>query len=115
MPPREYLKLKDPEWAIGGNSVIIDHGNGEISCMFHMQQGSVRVKIGDRVRQGQVVGLIGSSGSPGAAHVHYQLQAGPAVFGADGLPVRFTNVEGAGWRAGAPIETPVRGVYLRAK
>jgi hypothetical protein len=115
MPPREYLKLKDPEWAIGGNSVIIDHGNGEYSCLFHMKQGSVRVKIGDRVAQGQVIGQIGSSGSPGTPHVHYQLQAGPDVFGADGLPVRFTNVETVGWQPGHPVETPVRGVFLRAR
>src|SRR5439155_15164123 len=96
MPPKQYLKLKDPQWAIGGNSVIIDHGNGEISCLFHMKQGSVRVKTGDTVKQGQVIGQVGSSGSPGHPHTHYQLQAGPEVFGADGLPIQFTNVERVG-------------------
>jgi hypothetical protein len=115
MLPKDYLKLADPEWAIGGNSVIIDHGNGEYSCLFHMHQGSVRVKIGDRVTQGQVLGQIGSSGSPGTPHVHYQLQAGPDVFGADGLPVRFSNVETIGWLPGRKLEVPVRGIFLRAR
>jgi hypothetical protein len=115
MPPRDYLKLAEPQYAIGGNSVLIDHGNGEVSCLFHMQQGSVRVKRGERVRQGQVVGRIGSSGSPGAPHVHYQLQAGADLFGADGLPVQFTNVERIGWLGGPAVLTPVRGVFLVAK
>jgi len=115
MPPSQYLKLKDPQWAIGGNSVIIDHGNGEISCLFHMKQGSVRVQLGDRVTQGQVIGQIGSSGSPGSPHVHYQLQAEPKVFGADALPVQFTNLVRARWLEGPAVVTPIRGVYLLAR
>jgi len=115
MPPSQYLKLKDPQWAIGGNSVIIDHGTGEVSCLFHMKQGSVRVRLGDRVTQGQVIGLIGSSGAPGSPHVHYQLQAEPKVFGADGLPVQFTNLSRIRWLEGPPVVTPIRGEYLVAK
>jgi hypothetical protein len=115
MPPRDYLKLSEPHYAIGGNSVLIDHGNGEVSCLFHMQQGSVRVKRGQRVRQGEVVGRIGSSGSPGAPHVHYQLQATADLFGADGLPVQFTNLERVGWLPGPKVLTPIRGVFLLAK
>jgi murein DD-endopeptidase MepM/ murein hydrolase activator NlpD len=114
MPPSRYLKLKDPQWAIGGNSVIIDHGNGEISCLFHMKHGSVRVTVGERVKQGQVIGLIGSSGSPGTPHVHYQLQAEPKVFGADALPVQFTNLKRVRWLGGDSVATPIRGVYLEA-
>jgi Peptidase family M23 len=115
MPPSQYLKLPDPQWAIGGNSVLIDHGNGEISCLFHMKQGSVRVRIGDRVVQGQVIGLVGSSGSPGTPHTHYQLQAEPRVFGADALPVQFTNLTRARWLPGATVVTPIRGIYLLAR
>jgi hypothetical protein len=35
--------------------VIIDHGNGEFSLLGHLRQGSLRVKIGDRIRQGQAI------------------------------------------------------------
>jgi len=116
MLPKQYLKLRDPQWAIGGNSVVIDHGNGEFSAVFHMREGSVQVKTGDRVKQGQVIGRIGSSGSPGSPHLHYQLQDGPLLFGADGLPVRFTNLEAIGMgRDRSQVETPIRGVYLWAR
>ena len=36
-------RMPDPEWAAGGNCVVIDHGDGEYSFLAHMQHGSVRV------------------------------------------------------------------------
>ncbi|PTL82866.1 hypothetical protein DAT35_18020 [Vitiosangium sp. GDMCC 1.1324] len=38
---------------LAGNVVVIDHGGGEYSLLAHMQQGSVTVKAGDKVRAGQ--------------------------------------------------------------
>ena len=108
--------LPDPKTAVGGNLVVIDHGSGEFSLFAHMHQGSVRVKVGDRVKQGQVIGLMGAAGSPGIPHLHYQLQAGPGVFDSDGLPSQFENIETSGWGfPGRRIRTPKRGVYMIAK
>lgn len=75
-----------------GNSVVIDHENGEFSLVAHMQKGSVRVQAGDRVTRGQVIGLLGNSGNSNGPHVHYQLMTGPDRHTADGLPVRFSNI-----------------------
>ena len=86
----------DPKWPDGGdpgNNVIIDHGNGEFSMIAHLQKGSVRVKAGDRVAQGQVIGLMGNSGDTSGPHVHYQLQDGPDWERSDALPFKFTNVQ----------------------
>jgi len=114
MPPAEYLKLPDPQWAIGGNQVIIDHGTGEYSSMFHMKMGSVQVRTGDRVRQGQVIGEMGSAGAPGYPHLHYQLQAGPTpLFGEDPLPSLFENVFTV--MGGQQVFTPRRGEYMVAR
>jgi murein DD-endopeptidase MepM/ murein hydrolase activator NlpD len=101
-----FLKLPDPEWAIGGNVVVIDHGNGEYSFLAHMQKGSVRVKVGDKVKQGEILGLLGNSGNSDGPHLHYHLMAGPALFRSDGLPSHFTNLE-------TPL--PKRGIYMEAK
>ena len=83
----EYPNGGDP-----GNHVVIDHGHGEFSMIAHMRAGSVRVALGDRVQQGDPLGLLGSSGDTVTPHVHYQLQDGPDWEFSDGLPVRFTNV-----------------------
>jgi murein DD-endopeptidase MepM/ murein hydrolase activator NlpD len=119
-----FLKLPDAITAPAGNVVIIDHGNSEFSIFCHMHQGSVRVRMGDTVVQGQVIGLLGAAGSPGLPHLHYQLQAGPHIFGDDGLPLAFTNIERVAWlgrygsedeRGSAPVTQPRSGVFMEAR
>jgi len=74
-------------YLIFGNHVVIDHGNGEFSLLAHMKKGSVTVKTGDRVKQGQRIGALGFSGDAFLAHLHYELQS-DAKFG-EGLPSYF--------------------------
>jgi hypothetical protein len=91
--PALYAQLHDPVMAAAGNCVIVDHGNSEYSVMMHMQQGSVRVRAGERVAAGQVIGKLGSSGNSFGPHLHYQLQSGPHLFHDQGLPFRFQNID----------------------
>jgi murein DD-endopeptidase MepM/ murein hydrolase activator NlpD len=56
-----------------------------------MKQGSVRVREGQRVKQGDVIGAMGMSGDAFLVHLHYQLQSGPKW--EEGLPAYFTNVQ----------------------
>ena len=86
--------LHDPVMAFMGNCVIIDHGNSEYSVMAHMQHGSVRVKVGERVAATQMIGKLGNSGSSFGPHLHYQLQSGPQLFQGQSLPFRFQRVDG---------------------
>ena len=74
--------------------VVIDHGNGEFSMMGHMQKGSVRVKPGEVVKQGQVLGLMGNSGDTSGPHIHYQLQAGSDWERSDALPFSLSTCRG---------------------
>jgi hypothetical protein len=76
---------------IYGNHVVIDHGHGEHSLFAHLQQGSVRVKVGDTVAAGAPIAAIGASGSAMFPHLHYQLQDGPDAH-AQGLPSYFHDV-----------------------
>ncbi|HEX6041438.1 M23 family metallopeptidase [Longimicrobium sp.] len=87
------------ELAMYGNFVVIDHGNGEMSVLAHLQQGSVAVRVGDEVGEGDVVARVGSSGSSLFPHLHYQLVTG-TQHGAEGLPSYFPGLRvrrGAGW------------------
>ncbi len=83
--------IADPS-IMWGNHVEIDHGNGEISLMAHMRQGSVTVKVGDTVKAGQKVGEMGFSGDAFLVHLHYDLKNAPG-FDADALPSPFNNFE----------------------
>lgn len=62
-----------------GNHVVIDHGSGLHSVLAHLQQGSVGVKVGDRVVAGQPVARVGNSGASDLPHLHYHLQKGPEL------------------------------------
>jgi murein DD-endopeptidase MepM/ murein hydrolase activator NlpD len=83
----EFRGAGDP-----GNHVIIDHGNGEFSMVAHLMAGSLAVRTGDRVTQGQRIGRLGNSGDSFAPHVHHQLQDGASWQSASGLPCRYNNV-----------------------
>jgi hypothetical protein len=100
-----YEALHDPVMAYAGNCVIIDHGNSEYSVLMHMQEGSLWVKVGDRVVTGQVIGKLGNSGDAFGPHLHYQLQAGPRLFHDQSLPFKFQNTD-------APLS---RGSYVNEK
>ena len=89
-------KYYAPEFKDGGdpgNYVVIDHGSSEYSMIAHFQAGSMQVKVGDHIRQGQVLGRLGHSGDTSGPHCHYQLQAGPDWEYADALPCKFSNVD----------------------
>ncbi|MHA2365501.1 MAG: M23 family metallopeptidase [Candidatus Hodarchaeales archaeon] len=75
-----------------GNYVIIDHKNDEYSFYAHMIPGSVKVKTGDRVKQGQTLGHLGNSGNSDGPHLHFQLMNGPDKPTSRGLPCSFINV-----------------------
>ncbi|MBC8066898.1 MAG: M23 family metallopeptidase [Deltaproteobacteria bacterium] len=95
----------------GGNGVVIDHGFGEFSSMWHAITGSVRVREGDSVVPGQVIALAGNSGHSSGPHLHYHLSTRGLKRGDYGLPAPFSDV----WVDGQWHERiePVRGTAVR--
>ena len=63
-------------WANGGygNYVVIDHGNGIQTLYAHMRQGSVNVSAGQTVSQGQLIGLVGTTGNSTGNHCHLEVR-----------------------------------------
>ena len=89
-----YPKIPDSIDSTGlGNHIVIDHGNGEFSILLHMKPGSVRVKKGDQVKQGEQVGEIGFSGDTFLPHLDYTLTDGPDERTSRGLPSYFDDFE----------------------
>ena len=99
---------------VGGNHVILDLGDGVFAFYAHLQPGSLRVKIGDRVKTGDVVGLVGNSGNSTEPHLHFHLGNRNSPLASQGLPYalsvfRVTGtavIEGEGapkvnWKAAA--------------
>jgi murein DD-endopeptidase MepM/ murein hydrolase activator NlpD len=77
-----------------GNAIFIRHGEHEVSVLAHLKQSSMRVKAGDKVKRGQVVGLCGNSGNSSEPHLHYHLQNTPVIQDATGIKCHFEEVGG---------------------
>ncbi|MBZ5633137.1 MAG: M23 family metallopeptidase [Acidobacteriia bacterium] len=71
---------------IAGNFVSLDLGNGRYAHYAHLQPGSLRVKVGDHVKPGQILGLLGNSGNSDAPHLHFQITDGPSFLASEGMP-----------------------------
>lgn len=81
---------------LGGNQVILDVANGTYACYAHLLPGSVRVKAGDYMKGGDVVGSIGNSGNSDVPHLHFQVCDAPDLLGSEGLPFVFQGFEETG-------------------
>ena len=86
-----------------GNHVILSLRNGHYAFYAHLQPGSIRVKPGDRVRRGQVLGLLGNSGNSNAPHLHFHISNGDSWFASEGVPFLFDSFEVLG-SAGSGIQ-----------
>jgi Peptidase family M23 len=91
-----------------GNSVIEKIAPGEYAAYAHMQTGSLRVKVGQRIRTGQVIGLLGNSGNTTAPHLHFGIVDGPSFY-SNSLPFALSSfiVQG-GIAGGGPTPGTVR-------
>jgi len=79
---------------IGGNHVVLDLGSGRFVFYAHLQPGSLRVKVGDRVKTGLVLGLVGNSGNSTEPHLHFHITNGPSPLGSEGLPYSILGKTG---------------------
>jgi urea transporter/murein DD-endopeptidase MepM/ murein hydrolase activator NlpD len=62
-----------------GNSVVLKHHDFLYSQVSHLKPGSIRIKKGDTVKRGDIIGLCGNSGRSPYPHLHFQLQATPHI------------------------------------
>lgn len=102
-----------------GNYVILDLGRRHFALYAHLQPGGLKVKLGDQVKAGQVLALLGNTGNSDAPHLHFHLMDANSPLASEGLPYElesFTEVgvidlpgsldAGKAWRPKTP-ETPI--------
>lgn len=89
-------RLKRGPGAIAGNHVVIALGhNGPYVLVGHLRNGSVRVRVGEKVAAGQTIGRCGNSGNSTQPHVHVQVTDSIDWPRARGLPLAFQGPHGA--------------------
>ncbi len=65
------VTLAEPDLFYTGGTLIFDHGHGISTLYMHMEQ--VSVKIGQEVKQGDIIGTVGSTGRSTGAHLDVRL------------------------------------------
>ena len=81
-------KVQPPFSNLGGNHVILDCG-GVFPLYAHLRRGSVRVRPGQAVAAGEVLGEVGNSGSSLQPHLHFQVMDSADPFPLFGNHVPF--------------------------
>ena len=83
-----------------GNTVILDLGAHRYALYAHMQPGSIKVRSGEKVHLGQVIGLVGDTGNSIVPHLHFQVTDGPSSLSSNGLPYEISEFQVTGTTAG---------------
>jgi murein DD-endopeptidase MepM/ murein hydrolase activator NlpD len=82
-----------PERKILGNHVILALGHGRFAAYGHPQTGSVRVRVGQWVRRGQVLARVGNTRPSGGPHLHFQVTDGQDPVASERLPFVFRRLQ----------------------
>ena len=69
------MNVKD-NW---GNTIILKHKDDIYTKYCHLKKGSIKVRQGDTIKQGQVIAHCGSSGRSPYPHLHFQIQPTPYI------------------------------------
>ena len=72
-----------------GNYVVLALGRGKFATYEHLRPGSLRVRVGQRVRRGAILGELGFTGDSTGPHLHFHVSDSAMPLGGEGLPFVF--------------------------
>lgn len=76
-----------------GCYVRIKHDNGFQTLYYHLKSGSVVVNVGDNVKKGQLLGIMGATGRATGVHLHFQIDKGSNATAIDPYDYIFNGKE----------------------
>ena len=78
---------------LSGNTIILKTNKNEYLFFGHFMIHSIRVKVAEAVKQGQVLGLCGNSGNSSEPHLHFHIQNTDNTLKATGAKCYFKKIE----------------------
>lgn len=110
IPDNSNPPYRKSNWEIDsicGNYIALNIGDNLIALYAHIKPNSIRVKVGDVIKKGTVIGQIGNSGKSSGAHLHFQIskfkvpykESGNS-FLSEGISFVFDNYISYDWQKG---------------
>jgi hypothetical protein len=111
-----------PATEADGNFIMLNLGGGHYANYAHLAPGSITVKVGQRVKAGEQMALVGNTGQTGVPHLHFHVMDRPLLAEASGLPYEFRDFKVEGVAAvnsidratSSPTRTKVNSIGLGA-
>jgi hypothetical protein len=97
-----------------GNYIIEDLGDGHYAAYAHLRPGTLKVKVGDSVHAGDVIGNLGNTGNSSEPHLHFQVCDAPSFYDSEGIPFaidQFTREDFKLDRANGHATLTVKGSH----
>ena len=76
-----------------GNQIGINLGNNRYAWYAHLQPNKILVKVGDKVRKGQVIARLGDSGNAAGPHLHFHISDASDLNGSEAMPFVFDSFD----------------------
>ncbi len=93
LPDPESITLK----TVTGNHIVIKLRSGVYAFYAHLKKGSIKVKEGDMVIQGDEIARVGNSGNTSAPHLHIHLTRTPSPIGSAPVPYTYDHFKLTGF------------------
>lgn len=98
-PTRSYIK--------DANYIVIEHNDKTLATYAHLKYGGVRVRVGDYVSRGVLIGYSGSTGFAQGPHLHFIVYKAKDGMRRASIPIQFKSVSGV-------IKQPIKGQQYKA-
>ena len=102
-----------------GNYISICLDKGKYAFYEHLKPGSIRVKLGQKVKKGQIIASLGFTGQSDGPHLHFHVADKNSPLGAEGIPFSFdhfiwsgsyTNIDSLGKSPWIPVDRSVKRI-----
>lgn len=86
-----YVQESGKDYNHPNNLVIVDHGDKSYAEYMHLTENGASVKVGDQVKQGDLIGYSGATGLAGYPHLHFVVAKNSYSWPYVSIPVTFSN------------------------